>query len=122
MITAHFSPAHRFLALAIILALSGCGENPAQTGPGGLPPDDARLLEEAARKLDAKALPPPTLEQIAPLQNAPAQTATAKQAELAKKDEPAKKVEPARAETRAVTAPPQSGGPQSAPSQSAGPQ
>jgi predicted small lipoprotein YifL len=117
MTTAHFSLAHKFLALAVILALSGCGENPAQTGPGGLPPDDARLLEEAARKLDAKALPPPTLEQIAPLQNAPAQTATAKQTGAAKQAEQAKKGAPARAETRAVTAPPQS-----APSQSAGPQ
>ncbi len=117
MTTAHFSPAHKFLALAVILALSGCSENPAQTGPGGLPPDDARLLEQAARKLDARALPPPTLEQIAPLQNAPAQSATAKQDERAKKVEPAKKGEPASAETRAVTGPLQS-----EPSQSVGPQ
>lgn len=119
MTTADFSPAHKFLALAVILALSGCGENPAQTGPGGLPPDDARLLEDAARKLDAKALPPPTLEQIAPLQNAPAQSATAKQAERANKAEPAKKGEPERAEIRAVTEPPQSALSQSTRPQSA---
>ncbi len=117
MTIVHFSPAYKFLALAVILALSGCGDNPAQTGPGGLPPDDARLLEEAAKKLDAKALPPPTLEQIAPVQNAPAQSAPTKQAERAKKPVPTKKGEPPSAETRGVNAPQQS-----KPSQSAGPQ
>jgi hypothetical protein len=54
------------LPIAAFLALTACGENSSQSGPGGLTPEDARALDDAAEKLDAKALPPPTLEQMAP--------------------------------------------------------
>jgi hypothetical protein len=54
-----------FSALAAFAALAACSDRNAQTGPGGLTPDDARALDTAAEKLDAKALPMP-----APLQPA----------------------------------------------------
>lgn len=49
--------------IALLFAFAACGDATTQSGPGGLTPDDARALEDAAAKLDAKALPPP-----APLQ------------------------------------------------------
>jgi hypothetical protein len=47
-------------ALAICLsALSACDGESTPNGPGGLTSEDASSLDEAATKLDAKALPPP---------------------------------------------------------------
>jgi hypothetical protein len=57
--------------IALLFAFSACGDSTTQSGPGGLTPDDARALDEAAAKLDAKALPPP-----APLQTIQAQPAS----------------------------------------------
>ncbi len=48
------------LALAICLsALSACDGESVPDGPGGLTPEDASALDDAASKLDEKALPPP---------------------------------------------------------------
>jgi hypothetical protein len=57
--------------VALLFAFSACGDSATQSGPGGLTPDDARALDDAAAKLDAKALPPP-----APLQTIMKQPAT----------------------------------------------
>ncbi len=82
------------ILLAFSLVLCGCGENSSQAGPGGLTPEDARALDDAAEKLDGKALPPPTPEQMAPLpvtppsvtppQKASAATASEKSASVQK--------------------------------------
>jgi hypothetical protein len=46
--------------LAICLSLiSACDGESSHNGPGGLTPEDASALDEAAIKLDDKALPPP---------------------------------------------------------------
>ena len=55
--------------ITIALPLSACGDQ-QQRGPGGLTPDDAKALDEAAEKLDADALPAPVIvPQQAPAEN-----------------------------------------------------
>jgi hypothetical protein len=54
-------PSCALCALAALCLLVACGDNNAQSGPGGLTPEDAEALDLAAEKLDAKALPSPTL-------------------------------------------------------------
>ncbi|UZK70405.1 hypothetical protein OKW76_04985 [Sphingomonas sp. S1-29] len=50
------------LPLLLSLALAGCGD-PAATAPGGVSPDEARELNEAAEMLDANSV---SLDAIAP--------------------------------------------------------
>jgi hypothetical protein len=49
----------KMLFAGSVFLLGACGDNLPQTGPGGLSPDDAAALDDAAEKLDAKTLPPP---------------------------------------------------------------
>jgi hypothetical protein len=50
---------HKMLFAGSVFLLGACGDNLPQTGPGGLSPDDAAALDDAAEKLDAKTLPAP---------------------------------------------------------------
>ena len=44
---------------ALLLFLSSCSDGPDETGPGGLPKEDAAALDEAAEKLDTENTPVP---------------------------------------------------------------
>ncbi len=59
MICAQSIVVRKILPFGMLLVLGACGDSTTQSGPGGLTPEDARALDEAAEKLDAKALPPP---------------------------------------------------------------
>jgi hypothetical protein len=41
-------------ALLISMLMAGCGNGSGEVGPGGVSPEDARALDEAAAKLDAE--------------------------------------------------------------------
>jgi hypothetical protein len=41
--------------LLLLLALTGCGADESETGPGGVSADDAKALDEAAEKLDTES-------------------------------------------------------------------
>lgn len=45
-----------------LFSLSACEEQSIHNGPGGLTPEDAKALDEAALKLDQKALQAPIFE------------------------------------------------------------
>lgn len=55
------------LLSAVSLSLAACGNAAEETGAGGLSPQDAEALDEAAAKLDAENAEVTT---VAPLQNA----------------------------------------------------
>jgi hypothetical protein len=63
--------------LVIALVLSGCGGPPSDKTAGGVTPDEARALDEAADMVEARRLPPEALRP--PVTASPAATGETKQ-------------------------------------------
>jgi hypothetical protein len=56
----NYAPRHRLILTAFsgLILFCSCDRQDTQPGPGGLAPQDAQVLDEAAAKLDAQTLPP----------------------------------------------------------------
>ena len=56
----------RILVWIAALTLAGCGAGENDPGPGGVTMGEARALDEAARMLDERPVPPEALEPVQP--------------------------------------------------------
>lgn len=63
--------------LAMALFLSGCGGEPSDKTAGGVTPDEARALDEAAAMVEARRLPAEALRTPVATASAPASSSSA---------------------------------------------